>query len=315
MDENRLISHTATVDLKDFINQFPKEGRSVINEISQELLSKAIPLAKIRDQNQSVFFNSIESIILGKIDQLSPEAKNLYFKILVANLALGLPEIIDQMDLPKSVLILYPKSIDRLSNFLKVGEGDVYDLASDFFRKDISFVLGVSIPCGAQFVDLKTYFLYRSVVRALFRPGNLKALVRFFKIGGSGPWFSIHTEARYLDDFNELGWDECYLRIADLLELNPSIRGMKGTSWFYDPQLLSISPRLSYLQKRPIERGAFMIRHGTDAIDIERATSKSKTRSCLYKEGKYIPVSYTLLWPRRDLISWAKSYRPIHLKS
>ena len=87
-----------------------------------------------------------------------------------------------------------------------------------------------------------------------------------------------------LNEFNEQGWDKCYLRIADLLDLRKDIQGMIGTSWFYDPQLLEISPRLAYLQKCPLERGAFLLRHGTGHFDIEHATMTSKTRRRLYNE-------------------------------
>ena len=97
-----------------------------------------------------------------------------------------------------------------------------------------------------------------------------------------------------------------YLRIAELLERQQDIRGMVGTSWFYDPQLLEISPCLAYLQQRPLERGAFLLRHGTGLFDIEHATMTSKTRHRLYQEGKYTPIVYSLLWPRQDLISWAE---------
>ena len=309
MYREQLISQSTKKDLEDFIFQIPAERRSFINEIGKEILYKSIPLAKKRNNNQAEFFKSVESIIMSKINQFSQKYQNLFRRSIIAKLALGLPKIVEQKGLPDSILVLYPKAFDRLSNHLKNNVNDPYELSDDFFRKDISFVSGISIPCGAQVVDPKSYFLYRSVGRAFLRSGNLKALGRFFRIGGTGPWFGIHTESRYLDDFNEPGWDACYLRIADLLERNPSIRGMKGTSWFYDPQLISISPHLSYLQKRPLERGAFMIRHGTNSVDIELSTLTSKTRRSLYKEGKYIPVSYTLLWPRRDLISWAESYR------
>ena len=80
---------------------------------------------------------------------------------------------------------------------------------------------------------------------------------------------------------------------------------MAGTSWFYDPQLETVSPRLSYLRARPIERGAFIVRSGTLPFDIQSATAKSENRRRLYEAGKYIPVAYTLLWPREKLLAWA----------
>ena len=107
---------------------------------------------------------------------------------------------------------------------------------------------------------------------------------------------------------NEEGFDQYYLRVADLLRRRPAVRGLAGTSWFYDPQLIRISPRLAYLQSKPIERGAFLIRHNTSALDIQRATLKSATRRDLYDKGEYVPVSYSLIWGRRELIAWSDSF-------
>jgi hypothetical protein len=112
-----------------------------------------------------------------------------------------------------------------------------------------------------------------------------------------------------LNDFNERGWDNCFLRIAELLERKKDIRGLVGTSWFYDPQLLKISPRLAYLRQRPLERGAFLLRHRTGSVDIENATMKSETRLRLYQEGKYTPIVLSIVWPRKDLICWADQAR------
>ncbi len=81
---------------------------------------------------------------------------------------------------------------------------------------------------------------------------------------------------------------------------------MVGTSWFYDPALPAISPRLAYLQQRPLEAGAFLVRHGRGAIYTERATLTSETRRKLYEEGKYLPVCFSLVWPRDALIAWAE---------
>jgi len=84
---------------------------------------------------------------------------------------------------------------------------------------------------------------------------------------------------------------------------------MVGTSWFYDPQLLAISPRLAYLQTTPLAHGAFLVRHGSGAIHTELATATSPTRRALAEKGSYIPVCYSLVWPRAELVRWA-SLRP-----
>jgi len=305
MKINNLISNSTKEDLENFCTQIPTNLKAIVNNVKKEIWEKAVPLSKMRDQNQKKFFNSVESIIINKISNLTAIDQNIFRRTLIAYFALELPGIVRYMNLPDSILALYPNAFIRLKDHLKKNQDDAYDLSNDFFLKDINFTLGISVPCGAQMVYMRTFFMYRSILRAFLRPGNITSLLRFFQNHGTGPWFSIHTELRNLTDFNEMGWDNCYLRIADLLKRYPAVRGMIGSSWFYDPQLLLISPHLSYLQKRPIERGAFMVRHSTSAVDIERATLKSKKRLELYNKGKYTPVPHTLFWPRNQLISWA----------
>jgi hypothetical protein len=163
----------------------------------------------------------------------------------------------------------------------------------------------MSIPCGAQVVDKISLVSPISAVLSTIRSKKVSQLFNYIFKGGYGRWFRIHTDIRDLTDFNETGWDECYVRIASLLKKRIFIKGMVGTSWFYDPQIMNVSPRLSYLLKNPLQNGAFVLKHRTDRLNIERATSKSETRKRLYEEGKYTPVSYSIFWPRDKIIEWS----------
>ena len=80
---------------------------------------------------------------------------------------------------------------------------------------------------------------------------------------------------------------------------------MAGTSWFYDPALPAISPRLAYLQSTPLANGAHLVRHGPGADHTARATETSPTRKALVASGSYVPIAGTIMWPRSDLLSWA----------
>lgn len=85
--------------------------------------------------------------------------------------------------------------------------------------------------------------------------------------------------------------------------------GLWGASWFYDPQLAQISPRLSYLRARPSERGAIFIRLGSGSLHTQRAMQTSPTRRTLIASGVYRPVCYAMFWPRQDLLTWASTTR------
>jgi len=226
-------------------------------------------------------------------------------KLLVADLALCLEEKLAALNLPDEVLALYPGAAARLLAYLSGSSDEEYHYPNDYLLKDVRFAAGLSVPCGAQVVDMRSIIGYRASVRWLLRNPSRRYAGSFLRSGQVSPWFRIHTESRYLDDFNEPGWDACYMRIAALLRMHPEVLGMAGTSWFYDPQLESVSPRLSYLRLRPVERGASVIRSGTTEFDIRSATAASASRRLLYEAGKYIPVSYSLLWPREELLAWA----------
>lgn len=293
--------------LEEFISGAPAKLRDASTPAAHRIRKDAVCYLREKSNNRNSFFHAVEAIITETANDFSHEDKKAFRRILMARLAMDLPDLVRGMNLPASIIDLYPGAMARLLNHLKNNDKNPYDLSDDFFLKDLSFVSGGTVPCGAQVVDLASYFLFKSVIRALTRSGNINSVISLYKSGGSGPWFRIHTESRYLDEFNKEGWESCYKKIAEMLKSEKDILGMIGTSWFYDPQILKISPRLSYLQAQPVENGAFMIRHGTTRLDIERTTMKSNTRRKLYEEGKYIPASFTLFWPRQSLLNWAES--------
>lgn len=230
-----------------------------------------------------------------------------FSRALFSDFALKVPKLLKTIDLPESVLAYYPATIDRmaldLESSVEQPKGQVRRLFSTYTR----LVLAMTVPCGAEVVDLVSNVPVRSAVASSVRTRSWRTLTRYLKCQGLGVWFRTHTDVNYLDEFNEAGWDRYYLRVAELLSARSRVRGLVGTSWFYDPQLLQISPRLAYLQERPCSRGAFLMRHRSSEYDIAQATKASAARRQLYEKGDYVPVSHTLLWGRNELLSWAKS--------
>lgn len=202
-----------------------------------------------------------------------------------------------------------PRMIERtadwrrwLLNFLAGELPDDYAFPSDFFVKDYRFVTALTVPCGAQVVDLEDRIGPKTALLLARQSGVGEALRSY-----QSNWFRVHTESRYLEEFNESGWTECYREVTELLKLHPHIRGMAATSWFYDPQLTEISPRLAYLPELPVRNGARQIAHGTTGFEIKSATATSPTRRKLYEQGRYMPVCYSVLWHREDMIRWSES--------
>ncbi|QYU70256.1 hypothetical protein J4558_09120 [Leptolyngbya sp. 15MV] len=82
---------------------------------------------------------------------------------------------------------------------------------------------------------------------------------------------------------------------------------MIATSWFYDPVVSEISPRLAYLRRVPMENGAVAVSHGTTQFDIDSATATSPTRRAMYEDGTYLPQCWSILWPRAAMLAWSRS--------
>ena len=203
-------------------------------------------------------------------------------------------------------LVLTPRILERtrcwlirLAGFLETMETVDYAFPGDIFCKDYRFVTMMTVPCGAQVVDLNDGVGPKTAIKLALQ--NPLAGVRAVR----STWFRPHTESRYLEEFNEAGWENCYREIAYLLKLHPKIRGMAATSWFYDPALSDISPRLEYLRKLPVDHGATLVRHATTDFDVLSATATSPTRRALYETGKYKPLCCSILWDRRDMLAWA----------
>lgn len=231
-------------------------------------------------------------------------------RAVIATLAQHLPNNFDR-SLPRSILELYPEAMMRLADFLE--HGPAYD--EDLFAKDLRFVSGATVPAGAQALDVlcsssaaaRLVRLRRTMgtVGRLVLAGEPRRASGLLANGGLGDWLQIHTDIRNISDFNPQGWDRCYHRISDVLTQRPRIAGLLGISWFYDPQLRHISPRLSYLQDRPLQNGGFLVRLGPGPLHSQRAGATSPTRRRLIDSGAYTPICYALFWPRRDLLRWA----------
>ena len=111
---------------------------------------------------------------------------------------------------------------------------------------------------------------------------GLGPLFRYLKAGAKRePWLEVHTESRWLRGFNEEGWNDAWATAAEICRTRPELAGMIGSSWFYDPPLTEISPRLAHLRLNPLKGGAFMVHQGPGEIHTQRAATASASRKAL----------------------------------
>lgn len=224
-------------------------------------------------------------------------------RALIALWLKALPERVERERLPRAVLDLYPWWLEKLTAFLDEGRGD-YPV--DFWIKDVRFALALSVPgARSQILDLSWPMGPGETVRHVLGGYGLAPLVNYVRCNARRPWLQNHTESRWLDDFNPEGWDRMWRTAAALLKTRPRLAGAMGASWFYDPQLETVSPRLNYLRADPVAGGAWLVHQGPGEGHTERATATSPTRRALVEAGDYVPTSWLLAWPRGKLIRWA----------
>jgi hypothetical protein len=230
-------------------------------------------------------------------------------RALIATWALELPGRVAEANLPHEVLELYPFWLDRLADFLTgAAEGaDAYD--SDHWAKDVRFSLALSVPgARTQTIDLSSPMGPRQVLQNGLDGYGWSQAVAYMKAEGwKRPWLEVHTESRHTEDFTEEGWDRAWATAGAICKRRPGLAGMIGSSWFYDPPLETISPRLAYLRKNPLAGGAFIIHQGPGEVHSQRCGATSPTRRALIESGEYLPRSWLVAWPRATLIPWAEA--------
>ena len=232
-----------------------------------------------------------------------PEAARSFLR---AALGQGVAELIvsGRLEaLPSRIVHHHSKQLQRIASAI-ANDADWFDPDSDLLLKDLGLVTLRLYAAAAQLLDTRCG-IPRSLI---FREGLAavpKNLLKFVQLGGFKPFIQIHTHLSFLDDFNEEGWNECYRCCADLYQVRPDLLGMYGSSWFYDPVLADISPRLDYLREIPVKGGAQLIfvEEGGEALDNALSTSPSRRK--LHDEGKYMPRSYMMAWGRQQQMAWA----------
>lgn len=248
------------------------------------------------------------------LERAGDEYLDTYHKLILAKLMAGYEERLSRLSVPDSIQGLIKKCFSRIIREFDTNPPQFYRFGNDLFHRDLSLARLILLPAGPGVVEVQ--YAPRSLLvrnqeslekRAL---QFAKGIVLFgMKARGFGPFYSTHTDPRTIKEFTPEGWIFFYERVAELLEMNPSIKGVFRSSWFIDPKLAEISPRLLYLSVMPQENGAELFYWGSSSDDEDNATAKSATRRRLVKEGKYVPTCYYLIWLRQDILRWAKARR------
>lgn len=231
-----------------------------------------------------------------------------YNKLVLAFLMRDTLDLLPNIKLPGEVVDLYYQWFTAVLNDFDKRSDDYYSLENRAFSQDVHICCLRSIPLGGWFVQKVRigFGLFIGV-----HPWQLLKYITFvLRMGGFSPFYIIHVAVRYLHIFGPEERKLSYIRIAELMKQDPSIRGVFGISWYLDPNLEKVSPHLAYLRRELQGNGARLFKGMTTGFAIRDALSKSSTRRKLYNEGKYHPTQYAYIWPRKALIKWAERATP-----
>jgi hypothetical protein len=162
------------------------------------------------------------------------------------------------------------------------------------------------LPLGAQKVNKNRLPLYW--LKEVSGSERIDFLGKYaFKLRGLSPFYDMHTDSQdkeLLEEFNETGWRNFLLELAELMLLERDVLGAYGIGWFFDPKVWEVSPRLSYLGDIIKETNGHIYRAGENQSAVESALATSPTRRSLYEQKLYIPCNYIAIWDRTALLQW-----------
>lgn len=242
-------------------------------------------------------------------DRHGREALENYQRLILATLAGSFESRLQAKRLPDSVRTLCREYVERVIARLSKDSGGAsgfYLPTNDVFSKQLCVCRLRLLPVGPELVDplsaLPRGVVFRFGVRQFLRAAWFLAT----RTHGRKPFFTFHTDRTLASEFSPEGYDRAYVRVAELLEMYPEVKGLVGKSWFYDPQLERISPELGYLRIRPVNNGAILLDDSPEESAVKGALRFSKARQEAYEKGEYRPTYHWVLWARRDLIAWAR---------
>jgi len=277
---------------EDIISRFPLSV--YLNTIkSNKGLGKLLQFHRVRKLKRS--YEQIKS-------QYGTHALAIYLKLALCCFIDDSLERLSHKKLPNEILHLYHQWFEWVLEDFSKQPDDYYDYQCKSFALDVMICSLRCIPVGGAWIAE-----IRSIGRRPFYKGGVKQFFSYlyfiiFKAHGFSPYLTTHTAERTLRHFNEHEMNLVYLRIAELMKLNPRIKGFYRRSWFLDPKLEDISPKLGYLIKVPLQNGAKLFAAGSTKQDIKYALAVSRTRRRLYKEGKYLPTGHAYIWPRKEFL-------------
>lgn len=189
----------------------------------------------------------------------------------------------------------------------RIEAGDWHELGSpaDHTYHVLRRCLVQVIPAGIY------YFEYSGIPRSnlLKCPWRDKPRLLHFlatRLGGLRPTVEMHLPRLDRGRFTQDEVARSYRLVAKVLRAQPQLRGISGSSWFYDPEVARISPHLAFIRELIDQNRGLMHRLGPTEGALRGALAASEHRRRLHEEGRYQPTEYARYWARDDVLRWAE---------
>jgi len=203
---------------------------------------------------------------------------------------------------------LQPEFVDsfhRILDAVERGGASSMRMNHDMYAKDLAICLHRLIPAGGQLIDpgggVPRSVLVRPPVTALVR----KSWYLVATCGGFAPFAELHTHQRMRQFFTADGWEYCFRRLPAVFRSYPDLKGVFGSSWFFDPDLDRVSPSLSFVRAVSERWGGLIMREGQHPETTADALEMGGPRRDLYAQGKYHPTNYVMVAAKARILDRA----------
>ncbi len=242
-------------------------------------------------------------------ETLGRELLETYHRLVLLELLETLPGRLDGLSVPASISQLTRDFAQNIRHDVEHPRRGYFLHENDRFAKDLGICRLKLLVGGPEVIESYSGLPRRDLIL----PPRLQLFARLtyvaLRMGGLRPYFETHMDRRLIGEFGEAGYQRFYYRLAELLQVHPHVRGvMFGATWFVDPAISRISPELSYLRELPVQNGARLFPAPTTDVSIKDALRMSPVRQKHFDEGRYSPKNFTLVWPRKELLAWAREF-------
>lgn len=295
---------------KNYAKQLLRESSEKLENSAPGLLSK-YPLDRYRrlllKRNKFAGYREPGSDVKTLCDEIYVQIGKELLSLYHVNLLLYLIVEFDQSQyssFPESIQQQYKEEFKRIVSELETNPSEWYSWNEDLFCKDLAICCCRMFPAGCLKTEIHAG-IPRSMLVKVKSAELPRLIVLLGRLGGFSSFFEIHLDIRYKSSFNPEGWANSLSLVGQTLKHFPEAKGITGASWFFDPSIFTVSPRLSYLRQQIEGTGGKFFFAGSNERVVKLATSASSTRKKLYEEGVYLPASYMMIWPREDIFEWS----------